>query len=594
MDADTPTLANLGTCSTGRMIFATLEGSLEALSWAPHIIHRRRPRNRVPTLRLKSDPLPPLFWRKTCYQRMLSYQRSKNTNQNTFIINLSNLAMANYGYEEFASALPVQSVHLCVPLPHPDKQIRVLDLDPVHSELPPAAQALHGRLRILGEFTDYEYTALSYIWAQEDPSTSERENRLIIHCNDHLHEARLGPNCWSALWHLCKINRPLTLTIWVDSICIDQKNDKEKKQQISRMSSIYKSAQTTYFWLGEATKNTNEAMDFLSRDRITTNTCGVGNIFLIVLEILKYRITLRRYPHRSGLREIFDRQWIKRLWTLQECLLSRKGVIVCGEKSVPWAGFVCALESIHYFHTHPWSLHFDGSYLPWLNLANLTRWSVENASKSLGGFSENLTHPDSSVQAHLHTLERAVRISFMIFALSFADDNFQVLVFVALLYFVCFYIFPYGPKKARLFFPRTEHSILVELRNRDARDPKDMYNGMVGILGDDASDTGESLYTVYRRLCTSLICKTRSLDVLLFANTCADNNYCSWVINWNSTMPQLWGKAIYYMEKRKSTGAVPYAWNIESRTTSGLGVLSLFNPAQGIQCSTHLYPVIVY
>lgn len=375
--------------------------------------------------------------------------------------------MATYGYEELSSALPVQAVHLCVPLPHPDKQIRVLDLDPVHSEFPPIHQALNGRLRVLDVPTNDEYTALSYVWAQEDSGTLERENRLIIHCDDHLHEARLGPNCWSALWHLCKITRPSTLTIWVDSICIDQKNDEEKKQQISLMCSIYRSAQKSYFWLGEATKDTNEAMDFLSRDIITMNTSGVRNTFLIVIKTLKYRITVQPYPHRSGLRDIFGRQWIKRLWTLQECLLSRKGNIVCGEKSVPWVVFVCALQSIQYFHTHPWSLHFDGLYLPWLNLANLTRWFEENAWNSLGGVSENLSHNDSNFQAHLQCLKWAVRISFMTVALPFLAADAISGLFIGLYYFICFYIFPHGPKKARLFFPRTQHSLLEELRNRE-------------------------------------------------------------------------------------------------------------------------------
>lgn len=526
---------------------------------------------------------------------MLTYQRSNNTNQNTFIVNLDNLAMAKCGYEELSSALPVQAVHLCVPLPHPHEQIRVLDLDPVHSEFPPVAQALHGRLRVLSELTGHEYTALSYVWSQEDPGTLERENRLIIHCNDHLHEARLGPNCWSALWHLCKINRPSALTIWVDSICIDQNNDEEKKQQISRMSAIYRSAHTTYFWLGEATKDTNKSMDFLSRNRIATNTRGVGNTLLIVIKVFNYLSTFRRYPHRSGLQEIFGRQWIKRLWTLQECLLSSNGFIVCGEKLVPWRDFVCALESIHYFHTHPWSILFDGSYLPWLNLANLTRWFAENASNSLDGVSRNLHYPVSKVQTHLDCLKWAVRMAFVLYALDFLYYLLGLyFVFGVLFHLIAFSLCSSNQKDVRLFFPRTPHSILEELQNRDVRDPKDRYNGMVGIFGDDASNTGESLYVVYRRLCTSLICKTRSLDVLLFANTCVDNNYSSWVINWNSTMPQLWGKAIYYMEKRRPEGVVPDELNIESRITSGRGVLpwSQIDPTRGIICSPNLYPVI--
>lgn len=498
------------------------------------------------------------------------------------IISLDNIAMANYGYEELSSALPVQAVHLCVPLSHPDKQIRVLDLDSVHSDSPPIAQALHGRLRVISEPTGHEYTALSYVWAQEDPGTLDRDNRLIIHCNDHLHEARLKTNCWSALWHLCKISRPLTLTIWVDSICIDQKNDEEKKQQISQMCGIYRSAQSTYFWLGEATKKTNEAMDFLSRDIVTISTGGGRNTFLIFIKIFKYMVKHRAYPHSSGLREVFGRQWIKRLWTLQECLLSGKGILVCGEKSVPWADFVCALESIHYFHTHPWSLQFDSSYFPWLNLANLTRWFADNAGDSLGGTSENLNYPSSRIQAHLDCLKWAVKIYFMMSGLFFGvlfSGSSVFLSYGAILLLIFLYKFSSHSRKAKLFFPRTQHSILEELRNREVGDPKDMYNGMVGILGDDAFDTGESLYVIYRRLCTSLIYKTRSLDVLLLANTCTDNNYSSWVINWNSTTPQLWGKAIYYMDRRRSLD-FPDVWNIETTTTGWRRFLH--NPTNGI------------
>lgn len=492
--------------------------------------------------------------------------------------------MAHYGYEQLSSALPVQPVHLCVPLPHPDKQIRILDLDPVHSESPPIAQALHGRLRVLSEPTDHEYTALSYVWAQQDPGTLERENRLIIRCSNHLHEVRLGPNCWSALWHLCKINRPSTLTIWADSICIDQKNDEEKRQQISQMCGIYRSAQSTYFWLGEATKDTNGAMDFLSKDRLTMSTGGVGNIFLIFIKICGYMTKYAAYPHSSGLREIFGRQWIKRLWILQECLLSRNGILVCGEKSVPWADLVCALESIHYFHTHPWTLHFDSSYLPWLNLANLARWFAEIDGDLLNGVSDNLNNPDPRVQAHLRCLNRAVMIHFIMTFVAvyfvFLWAIYGGIIFVILL----FYTFPYN---GNLFFPRTQHSILEELRNREVGDSKDMYNGMVGILGDDASNTEESLSVVYRRLCTSLIHKTRSLDILLFANTCTDSDYHSWVINWNSTTPQLWGKAIYYMDRRRSMRA-PDVWNIELTGTSWRR--SLVNAANGMSYSTLLYP----
>lgn len=464
--------------------------------------------------------------------------------------------MVNYGYEELSSALPIQAVHLCVPLSHPDKQIRVLDLDPVHVDASPSSSpALQGRLRVLSDLGNEQYSALSYVWAQEDPDTLQRENRLVIHCHNHQHEARLGPNCWSALWHLSKIQGPLT--IWVDAICIDQKNDWEKSPQIALMCEAYTSAQKTYFWLGEAAKGTGQAMDYLSTDMIPRGTGRGAEILRLTANILIRTVTFRVYPHRSGIKEIFSRPWIKRLWTLQECLLTRKGVVVCGEKSIPWLDFVCALESIHYFHANFRLLIFDDLYLPWLNLANLSRWFKENTGNSLHHEQPRLDHvlgnldqPGPMAQEHLQNIKWAIRLVFLLYVVISLNSLF-ILHYHLLwaLFTIPFlsYIRRLNSEMFGLFSPASQYWILEELRNREVGNPKDVYNGMVGILGGDPSSPQERLHDVHRRLSASLIRKTQSLDTLLFANTCTDNNYCSWVINWNSKTPQLWGKALNFV-----------------------------------------------
>lgn len=483
--------------------------------------------------------------------------------------------MVNYGYEELSSALPIQAVHLCIPLLRPDKQIRVLDLGIVGLGSPTTAPALHGRLRVLSELKDEQYSALSYVWAQEDPGTVQRENRLVIHCDSHQHEARLGPNCWSALWHLSKIRGPLT--IWVDAICINQKNDEEKIPQIALMCNVYTSAQTTYFWLGEAAYGTDKAMDYILGGLISRHVGQDVKILKITTNILIRLMTFRVYPHYSGLKEIFSRSWIKRLWTLQECLLSRGGVIVCGEKSIPWLDFVCALESIHYFRTHPWSIQFDDLYLPWLNLANLFCWftdttgnPLEQEQLRLNHVLEHLNQSGPMVQSHLHNIKWAARLVLIVLTITSLLPYYLNAWFLSLPFFLLLFYFRRSrPKTAALLFPTSQHSILEELRNREVGNPEDVYNGMMGILGDDSSSPQGSLHDVYRRLCASLILKTQSLDILLFANTCTDNNYCSWVINWSSKTPQLWGKALYYMDAQTPGDLARDAHRINPRTGPG-------------------------
>ncbi|KAL1863860.1 hypothetical protein Daus18300_008009 [Diaporthe australafricana] len=239
--------------------------------------------------------------------------------------------MTDYGYEELSSAYPPSPVHGCIPLLQPDKQIRVLELDPVQLRDPNQAPALEGRLRVLNLPFDEDYTALSYVWAQKDPGTSERENKLVLHCDDHHHEARIGPNCWSALWHLSKTRG--SLRIWVDALCVEQGNDHEKAQQILLMRAVYASAHTTYFWLGEATYGTNRAMEFLTFNGMLYSLRGGSYIHMFEERLQIFMMftclsTLGLLQYDVDLQDIFKRPWIERLWTLQECLLSQNGIVI--------------------------------------------------------------------------------------------------------------------------------------------------------------------------------------------------------------------------------------------------------------------------
>lgn len=153
---------------------------------------------------------------------------------------------------------------------------------------------------------------------------------------------------------------------------------------------------------------------------------------------------------------------------------------------------------------YPWLLYFDGLYLSWFNLVKLAQWFAEHSENPLlvGEASENFNQPfpHMQIEAHLDCFKWAVRSFSMIYVLHILM-YFFFMPFLGLCYFMLIYILPQGPNRAKLFFLRTSHSTLEELRNRNVWDPKDMYNGAIGILGGDAFNTGESLYVVYRRLC---------------------------------------------------------------------------------------------
>ncbi len=118
-------------------------------------------------------------------------------------------------------------MHLLRLLPHPDESSRVeCHLSVCH---------------LLDSGTAHPFDALSYAWGSGDSSKS-----IVI--NDR--ECVVGANLHAALLHLR--DRFVDRIVWVDAICIDQKNTDEKSQQVQSMAKIYAKAIRVIVWLGEA------------------------------------------------------------------------------------------------------------------------------------------------------------------------------------------------------------------------------------------------------------------------------------------------------------------------------------------------------
>jgi Heterokaryon incompatibility protein (HET) len=138
-----------------------------------------------------------------------------------------------------------------LPLSSNRKCIRVIDIQNASENEP-----IRGDLRIIDlERSPVEpFTAISYVWgAYSNPSDA-------ILCGDT--PVKVTANCFSALRHLRKALG--SLTIWVDAICINQKDDIEKSHQIPLMDQVYSLANAVYVWLGESNENSDRAMDYLA------------------------------------------------------------------------------------------------------------------------------------------------------------------------------------------------------------------------------------------------------------------------------------------------------------------------------------------
>ncbi|XXH02441.1 hypothetical protein Hte_008816 [Hypoxylon texense] len=254
--------------------------------------------------------------------------------------------------------------------------IRVLDLD--ESKDGPVT----GQLRVVDLDEHPFFTALSYVWGEYS------EPKDTISCNGQ--QIEVTKNCLSALRHLRGFG---PLTIWVDSICINQDDVHEKSVQIPLMGTLYSStgAQAVYVWLGEGTKDTDAAMDYFGkgglpfdflisknpRDGQTwENGIPTGNSMALRLGLHLYfrSITIRLWPHYYGIQDLLSRPWVERLWTLQEALLSDKVIIVCGKKAIPLQALAYSVEYMEFFRWCSIGVRFPRDLLRWQRLISI--WKV--------------------------------------------------------------------------------------------------------------------------------------------------------------------------------------------------------------------------
>jgi hypothetical protein len=120
------------------------------------------------------------------------------------------------------------------PLEH--DQIRVLHLEPGEKNEPLVGELLTTDI----ENRTFAYDALSYMWGDPSPSAT-------IWLSEKTLPTASNPTV--ALQHLRYPDKPLI--IWVDAICIDQKNTVERNAQVSFMRHIYTDASTVRIWINE-------------------------------------------------------------------------------------------------------------------------------------------------------------------------------------------------------------------------------------------------------------------------------------------------------------------------------------------------------
>ncbi|EEU41917.1 uncharacterized protein NECHADRAFT_85980 [Fusarium vanettenii 77-13-4] len=190
---------------------------------------------------------------------------------------------------------------------NPRSSLRVLHLD---NDASPILSGTFERASIT-HLPSYE--AVSYCWGGDDGDYTKSEFIII--------GGRLFPitkNCAAVLRKIRKTNSKRV--IWVDSLCINQNDVKERSVQVSQMGQIFSGAQKVHIFLGNNVDKTTASKAFY-----VLNSMQNLNEFSMKL--------------RNGaepVKALFTQTYFSRMWIIQEVLLAKSAALHWGTATIPW------------------------------------------------------------------------------------------------------------------------------------------------------------------------------------------------------------------------------------------------------------------
>ncbi|KAE9373588.1 hypothetical protein N431DRAFT_407221 [Stipitochalara longipes BDJ] len=126
--------------------------------------------------------------------------------------------------------------------------------------------------------------------------------------------------------------------IWIDAICINQKDEAEKNVQIAMMDEIYSGARRVIAWLGRCDEHTHPALEIIQRLKSILPT--KSHVTFTDLEGPEYQSVFGNPPISSqqwnDYAAFIQRAWFNRVWVIQEVFLAKHISVLCGPHVLSW------------------------------------------------------------------------------------------------------------------------------------------------------------------------------------------------------------------------------------------------------------------
>jgi hypothetical protein len=158
-----------------------------------------------------------------------------------------------------------------------------------------------------------QFSALSYRWS----NTRGTDSLLIIDG----WAVFVGDNVWQFLEQMQRNDN--SDDVFIDCLCINQKDDTEKASQVLLMGEIYSKAETVYLWFASA---------------------PCPEEYTAPAALVHHEDPNKRYW--QCMKHVYDADYWTRTWTVQEFPLAKSVVFMCGSECLNKAGIARFLHSL--------------------------------------------------------------------------------------------------------------------------------------------------------------------------------------------------------------------------------------------------------
>ncbi|KAK4041250.1 heterokaryon incompatibility protein-domain-containing protein [Parachaetomium inaequale] len=216
--------------------------------------------------------------------------------------------------------------------------------------------------------SDAEYYALSYTWGaptEHGPlSTPSDGPNCPILCNGKL--LHITANLQCVLFRIRQLPGLVDKKLWIDAICVNQQDERERSDQVRLMANIYSTAAVVVSWLGEQDQHTEPAFALLGKLRAVSDHSPylLDRLSKLSPDSHDYGDDeqMAAFSCRQSwvsVAHVFQRTYFTRVWIIQEVVLAKTVKVLCGGHELDWSVIA---EASHFFSTSSWAQHLTSLF----------------------------------------------------------------------------------------------------------------------------------------------------------------------------------------------------------------------------------------